>query len=300
MVISLLSALWGTEGLAGLQWVLNSPEAHEWVLELTASMLGDPTWLKNCRLTRAKFKPGRKLTTYYDITTDDGNGSSTTRSGVMAWRPEFDSAKNSVTPEMITMSDEAKAHGLLAPFTNLVGVSSDLGAQMQVAPLDVEFPQLVRVSDPARARELVNAVYRDSGSALAQEPATAYEVSAIRYRPGQRHVLRYEPVDAVAHDPRTVFTKLYEDAEECTRAFGVASRVADWLAVYGDGLHALRPLGYNTDDSVILYPRLVGVPLSDYFDRPTSELVPYLQNAGSVLRTLHRRPDEIASEVTTT
>jgi len=293
------AALWGTEGLAGAQWMLCAPEAQQRLANVMARLLDDPSRLTTCQLYRAKFKPGRKLTAYYHVMVAGATGEPpTTREAALAWRPEAESAANEPTAAMAAMQEEAAAHGLLAPFTTLAAASPELGMQIQIAPLDVEFPQLVPVSDPRYVGSLAAAICQAAESSHAPEVAENYEVTAIRYRPGQRHVLRYEPTDAAAdgQDPRTLFAKLYEDARECTRAYGVAARVADWLHVYGDGLSALRPVGYSADDAVILYPRLVGVPLSDKLGRPLDEVQPFLGHAGSVLRTLHRRPQEIADE----
>src|SRR5204862_1670659 len=103
------------------------------------------------------------------------------------------------------------------------------GMRVRVFPFDSDFPSLTRFADPSSISTLLPAVVRPSAS-----------VVAVRYRPGERHVLRY--TSSASHaDPgaRTVFAKLHREAEA---ASGRTAAVADWLA--GEGCHvaALRPL----------------------------------------------------------
>jgi aminoglycoside phosphotransferase (APT) family kinase protein len=74
----------------------------------------------------------------------------------------------------------------------------------------------------------------------------------------------------------------------------VAQGVADWLAEQGEGVHGLRPLAYVAEDAAVLYPRLGGVPLSDYARRPSGVVARCLKQAGAALSTLHHIPAALA------
>src|SRR2546425_274791 len=128
--------------------------------------------------------------------------------------------------------------------------------RIEVSPLDARFPQLVRLSGPRPVRGILAA----GASGLASDaPRPRYAVTTIRYRPGQRHVLRYDPQDAAQGG--TVFAKLYT-GEDGARVFHVATRVGEWLAEHGQGVTAVRPGACGVADSVGLYPGLSGGPLS--------------------------------------
>src|SRR3989442_15662650 len=70
------------------------------------------------------------------------------------------------------------------------------GMHVKVSPLDAQFPQLVRLLDPRHVRDMLAAAYPASGVALDQPRPDGYAVTSIRYRPGNRHVLRYDPLHA--------------------------------------------------------------------------------------------------------
>src|SRR5205085_10886003 len=118
-----------------------------------------------------------------------------------------------------------------------------------------------------------------------------YKVTSVKYRPGRRHVLRYDPEDPGSGE--TVFAKVYigdEDArtpnrasnrfrrEDGARAFRVAGEVADWLVERG--LNCLRPLAYVAADAVVLYTRLCGVPLYVFARQLNAVTATYLHHAG--------------------
>jgi Phosphotransferase enzyme family len=157
------------------------------------------------------------------------------------------------------------------------------GMYIQIAPLDEEFPQLIRASDPAYVRKML------AGAGVAS--AGDYTVTAIRYRPGQRHVLRYDPADAADRPAGdgTVFSKVYND-DKGERIFDVVSRVAEWLDAQGNGLTTIAPQAYVSDDDAVLYPYVSGTPLSDLLSAPGGGAADLLWRAGAALATLHRAP----------
>src|SRR5207245_133887 len=162
---------------------------------------------------------------------------------------------------------------------------------VQVSPLDARFPQLVRLSDPRYVRDLLAGAYAADDVAPDQPLAGGYTVTPVSYHPGQRHVLRYDPLDAAKGG--AVFAKLYTD-EEGARAFRVARRAVDWLAEHGEGVTAVRPVAYVAEDGVVLYPGLSGAPLSEHLRRPGQRVARCLERAGAALLALHHLPQAVA------
>src|SRR5205823_3568114 len=130
----------------------------------------------------------------------------------------------------------AVGRGVAAPFRQLIADFSEWTMRVWVSPLDTRFTQLVRLSDPQHVR----AVLANTGVAASDQHRTSeYTIRFLKYRPGMRHVLRYDPLDPV---DETIFAKLYiveEGArvrrrEDAARAFRVASKAADWLAEHGN------------------------------------------------------------------
>src|SRR5262249_34588955 len=109
--------------------------------------------------------------------------------------------------------------------------------------------------------------------------------------------LRYDALNT-DHAAAVTFAKLYT-GDSGVRAFQVATRVADWLDEGGRGMSALRPLAYVGADGVILYPEVVGTPLSQQLRQPSPTMAKHLRTIGSALQALHHAPSELAGELKT-
>ncbi|MFL5800394.1 MAG: phosphotransferase family protein [Roseiflexaceae bacterium] len=276
--------LWGDDGLAGVQWALLDPQPQAVLRDALGALLPDAGMLGDCRLHRAKYKPGRRLTTYYAVAVrDSATGAEHTRQIEVNWRPSAGKDPRGAMPELLKLQAEACDRGLTHPFHALLGEVLEWGMYIQVAPLDEGFPQLIRASDPAYVREML------AGADVAS--ADNYAVTAIRYRPGQRHVLRYDPADAADRPAGdgTVFAKIY-NSDKGARTFGVVTRMAEWLDAQGNGLTTVRPQAYIAGDGAVLYPYVSGTPLSDLLRAPGGEPADLLQRAGAALAALHRAP----------
>ena len=183
---------------------------------------------------------------------------------------------------------QAVADGLAAPFRGLFARLPPWNASVQVFPLDARFPQLVGLSDPWHVAAML-------ASCLPQASGVSYRVSTIRYRPGERHVLRYEP--APGQRGPVVFAKLSRREADIARAFRVYARVADRMEAFGGGTRAVRPLGPLADDGVILFPAVSGRPLSALLGLRDDGVGGHLQQAAHALRALHSAPAEVAEAV---
>ncbi len=293
----LAEALAGRAGVEGVRWALRGPPMRSVLRGELRTLLGAFGAPGPVLLRRAKFKPGRKLTAYYDV----GIDAHASRPVAVTWTPVGDGGSQSSEPEPggLIMQAEAERQGLAAPFERLQSDMPGYGMRILVSPLDATYPQLVRVSAPGYVHGMLSAAYQMNGSARPRPPAPRYVVTTVRYRPGQRHVLRYDPADGQGGraDPgQAVFAKLYRDGDGA-RSYRVAVRIADWLSAAGIGVTAARPLAYLPDDEVILYPRVPGAPLSSRFMQPGEALARQLGQAGLALRMLQQGPATLAQEL---
>jgi len=290
--MNIADALLGRAKLKGSQRVLLSATAPKVLRDRLRALLSVGATLGPCHLKKVRFTPGREgreLNAYYDARvrrkTSEGYR---VRPIVVSWRLETNPDRREERVDLAQMQAEAIRHGVAAPFLQLMADFPEQSMQIRVSPLDARFHQLVRVSDPRHVCAMLADVYA-SGNAD-QHRISEYTVTPVRYLPGKRHVLRYDPVDQAKGG--TVFAKLYMgEAGAC--AFRVARYAADWMAEYGEDVNCVRPLAYVAEDAVVLYPRVVGTPLSDHTQRP-SGLAEWWRRAGAALCTLHHLPRALA------
>ncbi|MEO7910598.1 MAG: aminoglycoside phosphotransferase family protein [Roseiflexaceae bacterium] len=280
-------ALSGSAGLAGVQWLLLEAPAHDALLGALKRALEDDTTIGAIKLQRAKYKPGRYLTTYHAVDLHTTNGSST-RLVEVNWLPLGSADPRGEHAATLAMQAEATKRGLAAPFQALLAEDAEWGLYAQIFPLDADFPKLARLADPAYVCDVLAA------EASVQPSAPNYRITPIRYRPGQRHVLRYDPIDAGGQvDERgTLFAKIY-NSDKGARTFDVAARISDWLAEQNNGISAVRPLAYIAAEGLVLYPRVVGTPLSELLRTPGPTTDAYLRAAGAAIRALHQTPESL-------
>jgi len=163
---------------------------------------------------------------------------------------------------------------------------------LKIWPLDPEFPQLVRLSDPEYAPRLFAA----AGIRPAVTAADRIQVIPLRYRPGERHVLKYQ-VQRAGQEPDRYYAKLYEDGPSAARAWRIARRVVDWLAGRVPGFGGVRPAGWSEADAVILYPHAEGTPISQQLQRSPRWLAEQMRKAGAALTELHQAPETLLEDL---
>lgn len=124
-------------------------------------------------------------------------------------------------------------------------------------------------------------------------------ITPIRYRPKERHVLRYEinSAETARGENQPLYAKLYTSGQDAARAFGVASRVVDWLEFNNMGLQGNRPEAISQEDAVIFYPHASGIPLSRQLHRSRRWLAKQLHIIGRGLATLHNGPEALQSDL---
>ncbi len=291
--MNIAEALSGSGGLEGIQQMLLSGSPHAALRRALGALLTAPNILGPCHLRRARLKPGRKLIAYYDAHVQiEGDSRHSIRPVFVTWGTHRDGNRSHTPADLTAIEDEAAGRGLLAPFRKLVADTAEFRMHVRVSPLDGRFPQLVRVCDPQYVREMVAAAYAASEAAPDHAPAGHYSITFIRYRPGKRHVLRYDPLDEP--ECRAIFAKLYYTKEEGERVFSLAKHIREWLAEHGEGVTSVWPLGYVADDAIALYSQVLGTPLSEQLQDPGQGLTSVLKFAGRALCALHQLPREIA------
>lgn len=221
-------------------------------------------------LLRSKLKPGRKLSAWYELM-----GPRAARS----WRVAvtWEAGPAAPLPEAMLRSLDAQARdrGLGTPFTRLWAGSPDHQVHLLLAPLDPAFPHLVRFYDPAYVAGLLDGVLGGAGT------GGGFQVQPVRYRPRQRHVLRYT---AIASPGVAVFAKIYHDGT-AARLRGLASRLAEPVA---SGLPAqiARPLPTSPDHRAGLWFHAAGRPLWQALCNDPASF-PMAAVAGAALRAIH-------------
>jgi aminoglycoside phosphotransferase (APT) family kinase protein len=225
-------------------------------------------------LLRAKLKPGRKLTAEYGVVPAQGGPERriwVTWVGDGATAPGPDPAGEA----------EARQRGVLTPFLRSWTGSSHGRMSVSVAPVDRALPQLVRLHDRVDLLGLL----RGSGAVAGVADVAPQDVTVetVRYRPGQRHVLRMA-VDSHG----AVFAKIYRD-DSGRRVVDASRRVASALgAAESDTGGGLSRAGtYVARERVALWPEVTGTSLSTVLTLDLPGASDAVQAVGSALRLLH-------------
>ncbi len=278
----------GDAGLAGIHWALNGQSSRRLLRSEVQDMLRPGFHAAPFHMTRAKFKPGRKLSAYFSFPILDAAGNAVYSAHLaVTWQNSLDGSNHA--DERRHLQEEANQAGLMPVQRELWKDLPDRGIRLQVWPLDPKFPHLVPLGDPSYIAGLFTSLGIDHDQK--QLPV----ITPIRYRPGERHVLRYElssPGTESARGQR-MYAKLYKNEQDAARAFGVANRVVDWLDANDRGLQGNRPEAMSEDDCVIFYPHAPGVPLSHQLDRSRLWLATQLKIIGRALVTLHDGPEAL-------
>jgi thiamine kinase-like enzyme len=279
----------GAAGLMAIQQVLNGPSSRRRLRSEVQRMLRPGYRAGRLHLTRAKFKPGRKLSAHYTFPAIDPEGrASDWVQLAVTWQKNMDGDQHADSWKQL--QEEANQAGLMPVQCELWRELPERDMKLQIWPFDPEFPHLVRLGDPS----YMGQIFASLG--ITGNPKQIPAVTPIRYRPGERHVLRY---DLDSQEPRRqhLYAKLYTNAQGAVNAFGIANRVVDWLAANDLGLQGNRPLAMSQENSVIFYPHASGIPLSHQFQRSRRWLATQLQLIGRSLAILHQGPESLQADL---
>ena len=291
-MLSVLNAVSGREKLAGVRRLLFGVKAERLFRQTLSALLDDKSLVGPCQLRHVRFKPGHKLTAYYDVSIA-GHGS---RPVAATWRGRPGGARPKVQDQLSAIHADAAARGLLAPFRALAAESRGRHLQVQVAPLDLDFPQLVWVFDPRYAIEQLGGGGAGTASWGGPDESSARrsEVRFVRYRPGLRHLVRYEPPSGGSIVP--VYAKV-SPPHDSARAFRVSTALHDWLATGRTPVTCPRPLAFSAADSAVLYPEVAGLPLVERLRRQSQDAMQWVRRAGEAISVLHRAPQSVTEGV---
>jgi len=167
------------------------------------------------------------------------------------------------------------------------------GIKLQIWPFDPEFPHLIRLGTPSS----VSQIFASLG--IAADSKQMPVVTPIHYRPGERHVLRYEieSPEASSGAKKRRYAKLYKNSQDAARAYGIANRIVDWLDANHLELQGNRPLAMSEENCVIFYPHVAGIPLSHQLHRSRRWLFAQLQMIGRALAVLHSGPEALQADL---
>ena len=134
---NLVEILSGRAGLREVQWMLCGAPMRRILRHTLGELLDKSHKLGSCRLRRARFKPARKLTAYYDVTLcNEQDGERSIRPIEVTWSPtDLSSSENpaALPIDWLAMQQEATSRGLAAPFQQLVASAPVCGCSVTVA-----------------------------------------------------------------------------------------------------------------------------------------------------------------------
>lgn len=299
--MNVADVLSGRAKLKGIRWLLLSASAHKVLADRLRALLPARAAVGPFCLREVRFKPRRRLTAYYDaVVHGEREQAYGVRPIAVTWGSETETSRGGERIDVTEVQADPVRREVAAPFLLLVGDLPERNMHIRVWPLDPRFTQLARLSDPQHVNLMLGTVLSSGDAAGGRFRISDYTVTSIKYRPGRRHVLRYDP-RYPAKCP-TVFAKPYiveEGKRACrredgARAFRVARDVADQLAERGKGVSGLRPLAYVAEDALVLYPQLRGVPLCNHARQLGVDSAGWLRLAGLSLSALHQLPVTLA------
>ena len=179
----------------GIQWVLFSATACKVLADQLRALLPARALPGPLHPREVRFKPGRELTAYYDARIyREGRETKETcvRPIAVSWGPDTGANWKA---DIIKAVAEAERHSVAAPFLQLMADFPAWSMRIQVSPLDARFTQLARLSDPRHVRAMLADTYESGKAASHHHQTSDWIVTSIKYRPGRRHVLRYDPGD---------------------------------------------------------------------------------------------------------
>ncbi|KAB7746398.1 phosphotransferase [Nostocoides sp. F2B08] len=236
------------------------------VLDALARVLDGDVGRVRCTVTRSKLKPHRRLTLSAEL---HGLGAGP-RPVSAVWGAQPDSFADHPGARVVP----ASARG---PFTSL-RVASDGGSSaaptLLVAPLDPAFPSLAALHDP----EYLAALLRTQQVEVGLE---GHSLTTLRYRPGQRHVLRID----LGESGRSIYAKCYRD-DTGARAVAARHRVAAALRSGDHPVEPVQPVGYVEAERVMFWEGSAGARLGESVEG----LSRHLRAAGAGLRAIHDSP----------
>src|SRR5438093_311738 len=135
LALNLADGLSGRAKLEVIQWLLLSRAPRKALRDQLAGLLSAPATLGPCRLRRARFKPGRKLTAYYDALVHvEGTDGYRPRAIAVTWRSDRDEDQHGGTADLSGIQAEALRQGVAAPFRQLTADLPERSMHLEISP----------------------------------------------------------------------------------------------------------------------------------------------------------------------
>ena len=224
--------------------------------------------LSSTNLLRTKYKPGRKLTAYYWL-----HVGAEVRPIALSWYAETHPA----SLDAADMQDQTAPRHQVAPFVRLTARTESGQVGLLIAPIDPQMPQLIRLNDHSHMASMLKNLTPDS--ALLSE---ATRIEAVRYRPGQRHVLH---VSSATDPDRAAFVKIDRD-NHGAQAVRFAQAVGPLLSEYSPNTSLVRPLGYAVEDQAAVWRGIAGRTMSQQVRDP-AQAARLFSLIGKAVRVIH-------------
>ncbi|MGA8047336.1 MAG: phosphotransferase, partial [Dermatophilaceae bacterium] len=244
------------------------------IVDSLARVLDDGGGPITCTVTRSKLKPQRRLTVSAELY---GLGPAPRQVSAVWGALPVSFAAGSEDPMI-----PAAARGPFASLRVVPAGESVSRPVLLVAPLDPAFPSLPALHDPVQ----LAGVLRTQGVEVGPDELS---LTTLRYRPGQRHVLRVD----LAGSGRSIFAKCYRD-DTGAAAAAARRRVATALATCGVAAEPVSPVGYVASERVMLWEGSAGTRLGEAVGEAgvesSGESLAHLRTAGAALRSIHDSP----------
>lgn len=189
-----------------------------------------------CRPVYARWKPATSCVVQYRLLLSDAAGRRRETTAHARLYADGRALRLADRPSLAHVAALAERWNGEAPSERAFPVP-ELGALVQLHPVDRNLPSLGRVSSPATLGRLLG---------LASEP----RLELVRYKPGRKALLRVESVEA-----GVLYAKVYADAAQ--RRVALARAIAD------RGVPTPRPALLPADDSLAVQPAARGARLED-------------------------------------
>jgi hypothetical protein len=281
--LSLEEVLDGQLGVGGIAELVHNPMQHG-LADLLTQCIPGRAKLCSTKLLRTKYKPGRKLTAYYWL-----HVGPEVRPIALTWYAESH-------PDSLDAADrqgQAAPRHLVAPFARLSARTESGQLGLLIAPIDPQMPQLMRLNDHSHLAGMLKNLTSDSE--LLPE---AIKIEAVRYRPGQRHVLHVSS----AADPHCAALIKIDRDNRGAQAVRFAKAVGPLLSEHSPNTSLVRPVGYSIEDQAAVWRAIAGTTMSQQVRDPAqaARLFSLIGTAVCVLHGLGRQTmteDLTASEL---
>ena len=274
-------ALTGELGSEGLRELACHPFEHG-LTKLLHHCMPQPGPVPEFELVRTKYKPGHNLRAYYRGSQTAAGRWLAVTWGVGSAPP---TATGPVAPAVEASEAEASRRHLIAPFARLAASDSTLAISLLVSPADPTMTQLVRLQDPSYTDDLLHSL-NDPPTRL----GAVTGISTVRYRPGQRHVLRVHLSDG--RGVGTAYVKIDRN-ESGERAVRFARVMGPQLAAACPGAALCTPLSYVPGDRASVWAGSPGRLLSQALATEPRAIV-LVGLLGRSLRFIHDSGDAAA------